>query len=61
MRDLVAATRAAVAKGETLDQAVQTIDLSRHSSIPGFAAGNPLAIARAYNEITGKTPMPPMP
>jgi len=59
MRDMVAAVRDAVAKGLTLDQATQTIDLSRYSSIPGFAAGNPLAIARAYNEITGKTPMPP--
>jgi cyclase len=58
MRDLVAAVRAAVAKGMTLDQAKQSIDLSRYSSIPGFAAGNPLAIERAYNEITGKTPMP---
>ena len=59
MRDLVAAVRDAVAKGLTLDQAKQSIDLSRYSSIPGFAAGNPLAIERAYNEITGKTPMPP--
>jgi glyoxylase-like metal-dependent hydrolase (beta-lactamase superfamily II) len=59
MRDLVAAVRDAVGKGMTLDQAKQTIDLSRYSSIPGFAAGNPLAIERAYNEITGKTPMPP--
>jgi cyclase len=58
MRDLVAAVRDAVAKGMTLDQAKQSIDLSRYSSIPGFAAGNPLAIERAYNEITGKTPMP---
>ena len=58
MRDMVADVRDAIAKGETLDQATQSIDLSKYSSIPGFAAGNPLAIARAYNEITGKTPMP---
>jgi cyclase len=58
MRDLVAAVRDAVTKGMSLDQAIQSIDLSRYSSIPGFAAGNPLAIERAYNEITGKTPMP---
>jgi hypothetical protein len=56
---LVAAVRDAVAKGLTLDQAKQSIDLSRYSSIPGFAAGNPLAIERAYNEVTGKTPTPP--
>ena len=59
MRDMVAAVRDAVAKGMTLDQAKQSIDLSRYSSIPGFAGGSPLAIERAYNEITGKTPMPP--
>ncbi|MGO9641866.1 MAG: hypothetical protein ACLP1Y_11250 [Candidatus Acidiferrales bacterium] len=54
MRDMVAAVKDAVSKGMTLDQAKQTIDLSKYSSIPGFAAGNPLAIERAYNEITGK-------
>jgi glyoxylase-like metal-dependent hydrolase (beta-lactamase superfamily II) len=59
MRDMVAAVRGAIAKGMTLEQATQSIDLSKYSSIPGFAAGNPLAIARAYNEITGKTPLPP--
>ncbi|MGB6432340.1 MAG: MBL fold metallo-hydrolase [Candidatus Acidiferrales bacterium] len=59
MRDMVAAVRDAVSKGMTLDQAKQSIDLSRYSSIPGFAGGSPLAIERAYNEITGKTPMPP--
>ncbi|MGB6199814.1 MAG: MBL fold metallo-hydrolase [Candidatus Acidiferrales bacterium] len=59
MQDMVAAVRDAVTKGLTVDQAKQSIDLSRYSSIPGFAAGNPLAIERAYNEITGKTPMPP--
>jgi cyclase len=58
MRDMVAAVRDAVSKGMTLDQAKQSIDLSRYSSIPGFAGGNPLAIERAFNEITGKTPMP---
>jgi cyclase len=54
MRDMVEAVKDAVSKGMTLDQAKQTIDLSKYASIPGFVAGNPLAIERAYNEITGK-------
>jgi len=54
MRDMVAAVKDTVAKGMTLDQAKQAIDFSKYSSIPGFAMGNPLAIERAYDEITGK-------
>ena len=49
----MAATKDAVGKGMTLDLAKQAIDFSKYLSMPGYAAGNPLAIERAYDEITG--------
>ena len=52
-RDTVAAIKDAVGKGMTLDLAKQAIDFSKYLSMSGYAAGNPLAIERAYDEITG--------
>ncbi|HYB62321.1 MAG TPA: hypothetical protein VEH50_12695 [Methylomirabilota bacterium] len=49
----MAAIKDAVGKGMTLDLAKQAIDFSKYLSMSGYAAGNPLAIERAYDEITG--------
>lgn len=54
-KDVVADVRAAVAKGMTLDQAKQSIDLTKYrASFPNFDASNPLAIERTWTEVTGK-------
>jgi cyclase len=54
-KDVVAGVGAAVAKNMTLDQMKQSIDLTRYrASFPNFDASNPLAIERAWTELTGK-------
>lgn len=57
LRDMVAAVRKAIAEGLTVDQAVEQIDLSRHSpGLPNFAQGSPSAIRRTWAELTGQIP-----
>ena len=54
LQDLVAGTKAAVAKGDTEEQAVKDVDLSKYSSMPNYADRNADAIRRTYAELTGK-------
>jgi cyclase len=56
MRDVVASVRDSVAKGQTLEQAEKTIDLSKYkSAFPNFdQGGNTAAIERTWTEVTGK-------
>lgn len=54
LQDLVAGTKAAVAKGDTAEQAVQEVDLSKYSAMPNYDDRNADAIRRAYAEVTGK-------
>jgi glyoxylase-like metal-dependent hydrolase (beta-lactamase superfamily II) len=55
-KDEVAAVRAAVAGGLTLDQMKQSIDLTRYrAGLLNFDASNPLAIERTWTEVTGKS------
>jgi cyclase len=56
IRDLSTGAKDAVAKGMTLDQFKQSIDLSKYEpEFPGnFAARNEMAIERAYDEASGK-------
>lgn len=54
LQDLVADTKAAVAKGERADQAVQDIDLHKYSKMPNYDDRNADAIRRTYAELTGK-------
>jgi cyclase len=55
MKDVVASVRNAVSKGQTLDQAEKSIDLSKYkSAFPNFdSGGNTSAIERTWTEITG--------
>jgi len=53
-KDVVAGVRDAIAKKMTLDQAKRSIDLSRYkANFLNFDQWNPLAIERAYTELTG--------
>jgi cyclase len=56
MRDLVAGVKASVAKGQTMEQAETSVDLSKYkSAFPNFdGGGNKSAIDRAWTEISGK-------
>jgi len=56
MKDLVAAVKESVAKGQTMEQAESSIDLSKYkSAFPNFdSGGNKAAIDRAWTEISGK-------
>jgi cyclase len=55
MKDMVAAVREAIAKGETLGQAQKTIDLGKHAAdFPNFQQASLSAIARTWAELTGK-------
>ncbi len=55
MKDMVAAVRDAIAKGETLEQAKKSVDLSKHAAnFPNFTQGNAGAIDRTWAELTGK-------
>lgn len=55
MRDLASEVKQAVGKGMSLEDTLKTVNLSRHAaSFPNFAAANPQAITRAWNEISGK-------
>lgn len=54
LTDLVAETRKAVAKGDSADQAVQDVDLSKYSKMPDYNDRNADAIRRTYAEVAGK-------
>jgi cyclase len=56
MKDLVAGVKASVAKGQTMEQAETSVDLSKYkSAFPNFdSGGNKSAIDRAWTEISGK-------
>jgi hypothetical protein len=56
MTDLVAGVKASVAKGQTMEQAETSVDLSKYkSAFPNFdTGGNNSAIDRAWTEISGK-------
>jgi cyclase len=57
LQDMVAAVKDAVAKGQTLEEAKKSIDLSKHArDFPNFAQGNNGAIERCWAEVTGKIP-----
>ena len=56
MKDVVTAVRDSVSKGQTLEQAEKSIDLSKYkSAFPNFdSGGNTAAIERTWTEVTGK-------
>ncbi|MFZ0820274.1 MAG: MBL fold metallo-hydrolase [Candidatus Acidiferrales bacterium] len=56
MKDLVGGVKASVAKGQTMEQAETSVDLSKYkSTFPNFdSGGNKSAIDRAWTEISGK-------
>lgn len=54
LTDLAAGAKQAADKGLTQEQAMKTVDLSKYSKIAHFAERNPAAVARAYQEATGK-------
>jgi cyclase len=54
LQDLVAETKKAAAKGDSADQAVQDVDLSKYSKMPDYDDRNADAIRRTYAEVTGK-------
>jgi len=56
MKDLVAGVKASVAKGQTIEQAETSVDLSKYKqAFPNFdSGGNKSAIDRAWTEISGK-------
>jgi cyclase len=56
MKDLVAAVKESVAKGQSMEQAETSVDLSKYkSAFPNFdSGGNKSAIDRAWTEISGK-------
>jgi cyclase len=55
MQDMVAAVKDSVAKGQTLEEAKKSIDLSKHAGdFPNFAQSNNGAIERCWAEVTGK-------
>jgi glyoxylase-like metal-dependent hydrolase (beta-lactamase superfamily II) len=56
MKDVVASVRDSVSKGQTLEQAEKSIDLSKYkSAFPNFdQGGNTAAIERTWTEVTGK-------
>jgi cyclase len=54
LQDLVAGVKQAAAKGMTVNEAVKTVDLSKHSNMPNYEDRNADAIRRAYAEVTGK-------
>jgi hypothetical protein len=54
LTDLVAGAKQAADKGLTQEQAAKSIDLSKYSKMAHFAERNPAAVARAYQEATGK-------
>ena len=54
LQDLVAETKKAVAKGDSAEQAVQDVDLSKYSKMPDYNNRNADAIRRTYAEVTGK-------
>jgi glyoxylase-like metal-dependent hydrolase (beta-lactamase superfamily II) len=56
MKDLVSGVKASVSKGQTMEQAETSVDLSKYkSAFPNFdSGGNKSAIDRAWTEISGK-------
>jgi len=57
MKDMVAAVRDAVAKGMSQEDALKSIDLSKHAaSFPNFEQASRSAIIRTWLELTGKIP-----
>lgn len=54
LQDLVASTKAAVAKGQTADQTVQDVDLRKYSKMPNYDDRNADSVRRTYAELTGK-------
>ncbi len=56
MKDLVAAVKESVSKGQTMEQAEVSVDLSKYkSAFPNFdSGGNKSAVDRAWTEISGK-------
>jgi len=55
MKDVVASVRNSVSKGQTIEQAEKSIDLSKYkSAFPNFdQGGNTSAIERTWTEVTG--------
>lgn len=54
LQDLVAGVKQAAARGMTADEAVKSVDLSKHSKLPNYEDRNADAIRRTYAEVTGK-------
>ncbi len=54
LQDLVTETQKAVAKGDSEDQAVRDVDLSKYSKMPDYNDRNADAIRRTYAEVTPK-------
>jgi cyclase len=54
LQDLVSGVKQAAAKGMTVDEAVKTVDLSKHSNMPNYEDRNADAIRRTFAEVTGK-------
>jgi cyclase len=56
MKDLVAAVKVSVGKGQSMEQAETSVDLSKYkSAFPNFdSGGNRSAVDRAWTEISGK-------
>jgi cyclase len=54
LRDLVAETKKAAAKGLTADEAVKSVDLGKYSKMPDYDDRNEDAIRRTFAEVTGK-------
>ena len=54
LQDLVTGVKQAAAKGMTSDEAVKSVDLTKHSKMPNYDDRNADAIRRTYAEVTGK-------
>ncbi|MBI3406498.1 MAG: MBL fold metallo-hydrolase [Acidobacteria bacterium] len=54
-KDLVTGVKEAIAKNQSEDDAVKSVDLSKHTaSFPNFRGSSPTAVRRTYAELTGK-------
>jgi glyoxylase-like metal-dependent hydrolase (beta-lactamase superfamily II) len=56
MNDLANGVRRAIAAGQTVDQAVESVNLGKYSDLPEYETNTPGAIQRAYLELTGQLP-----
>jgi glyoxylase-like metal-dependent hydrolase (beta-lactamase superfamily II) len=53
LRDIVAETKKAAAKGMSANEAVKSVDLGKYSKMPDYEDRNADAIRRTYAEVTG--------